>query len=175
MQQVMTVSACAGTSSPHLDPETVAQDFHYQVIMDIIEIKRNDSKPVTRVIGKDMETVDGLQFPEGNCEKFLFPLADHGNTHLVFEVYCKGCPDSLQEAWRASILTDFNIVDEFVFSPWIGPVNRTASGLVGSRAGIKGIAVTLLCEDEFHHMKLIEKRMGRKPVYIDSANITFNQ
>ncbi|HPS57539.1 MAG TPA: DEAD/DEAH box helicase [Spirochaetota bacterium] len=43
------------------------------------------------------------------------------------------------------------------------------------RAGIKGIAVTLLCEDEFQHMRLIEKRMDRKPVYIDSANITFKQ
>jgi ATP-dependent RNA helicase RhlE len=42
------------------------------------------------------------------------------------------------------------------------------------RAGLKGIAVTLLSEDDYQHMKLIEKRMGKKPVYIDSAGITFD-
>ncbi len=41
------------------------------------------------------------------------------------------------------------------------------------RAGLKGIAVTLLSEDDYQHMKLIEKRMGKKPVYIDSASIRF--
>lgn len=41
------------------------------------------------------------------------------------------------------------------------------------RAGMKGTAVTLLCEEEFQHMKLIEKRTGVRPVYIDSGNITF--
>ena len=41
------------------------------------------------------------------------------------------------------------------------------------RAGIKGIAVTLLSEEDYQHMKLIEKRMGKKPVYIDSTGISF--
>ena len=41
------------------------------------------------------------------------------------------------------------------------------------RAGMKGIAVTLLSEEDYPHMKLIEKRMGKKPVYIDSKNIKF--
>lgn len=39
------------------------------------------------------------------------------------------------------------------------------------RAGMKGKAVTLLAEDEFHHMGVIEKKMGIKPVCIDSATI----
>lgn len=39
------------------------------------------------------------------------------------------------------------------------------------RAGVKGIAVTLLAEDEFHHMKIIEKKMGIRPVCIDSGTI----
>lgn len=34
------------------------------------------------------------------------------------------------------------------------------------RAGLKGIAVTLLSEEDYQHMKLIEKRMGKKPEYI---------
>jgi len=41
------------------------------------------------------------------------------------------------------------------------------------RAGMKGIAVTLLSEEECSHMKLIEKRMGQKPKYIDSEDIKF--
>ncbi len=40
------------------------------------------------------------------------------------------------------------------------------------RAGMKGIAVTLLSEDECQHMKMIEKRMKIRPVYIDSESIT---
>lgn len=39
------------------------------------------------------------------------------------------------------------------------------------RAGMKGIAVTLLAEEEFHQMKIIEKKMGVKPVCIDSATL----
>ncbi len=41
------------------------------------------------------------------------------------------------------------------------------------RAGMKGVAVTLLSEDDYPHMKLIEKRMGKKPEYIDSKSIKF--
>jgi ATP-dependent RNA helicase RhlE len=41
------------------------------------------------------------------------------------------------------------------------------------RAGVKGVAITLLCEEDQQHMKLIEKRMGRKPVYIDSESISY--
>lgn len=41
------------------------------------------------------------------------------------------------------------------------------------RAGMKGVAVTLLSEEDYQHMKLIEKRMGKKPEYIDSASIRF--
>jgi len=39
------------------------------------------------------------------------------------------------------------------------------------RAGMKGIAVTLLSEEDYPLMKLIEKRYGIKPVYIDSDEI----
>lgn len=39
------------------------------------------------------------------------------------------------------------------------------------RAGKKGIAVTLLCEEEYHHMRIIEKKMGINPVYRDSGSI----
>ncbi len=41
------------------------------------------------------------------------------------------------------------------------------------RAGINGISVTLLSEDEYKHMKLIEKKMGVKPIYIDSESIDY--
>jgi len=41
------------------------------------------------------------------------------------------------------------------------------------RAGVKGIAITLLSEDDYQQMKLIEKRMGKKPVYIDSESISY--
>lgn len=41
------------------------------------------------------------------------------------------------------------------------------------RAGVKGIAITLLSEDDYQHMKLIEKRMGKKPAYIDSESINY--
>jgi len=41
------------------------------------------------------------------------------------------------------------------------------------RAGRNGLAVTFLCEEEDKHMKLIEKRMGKKPEYIDSGSIIF--
>ncbi len=41
------------------------------------------------------------------------------------------------------------------------------------RAGMKGIAITLLSEDDYQHMKLIEKRMGTKPQYIDSESISY--
>ncbi len=43
------------------------------------------------------------------------------------------------------------------------------------RAGMKGIAVTLLSEDEIQHMRLIEKRTGNRPEYIDSKKIQFKQ
>ncbi len=42
------------------------------------------------------------------------------------------------------------------------------------RAGMKGTAVTLLAEEDYQHMKLIEKRMGRKLLYIDSGSIEFS-
>jgi ATP-dependent RNA helicase RhlE len=42
------------------------------------------------------------------------------------------------------------------------------------RAGMNGIAVTLLCEEEFQHMRLIEKRMGKKPVYMDSGRFNLD-
>ena len=41
------------------------------------------------------------------------------------------------------------------------------------RAGVKGVAITLLTEEDQQHMKLIEKRMGKKPVYIDSESISY--
>jgi len=41
------------------------------------------------------------------------------------------------------------------------------------RAGMKGVAVTLLSEEDYQQMKLIEKRMGKKPLYIDSGSIKF--
>lgn len=41
------------------------------------------------------------------------------------------------------------------------------------RAGVKGVAITLLSEEDEQHMKLIEKRMGKKPVYIDSESISY--
>lgn len=41
------------------------------------------------------------------------------------------------------------------------------------RAGLTGIAITLLSEDDYQHMKLIERRMGKKPVYIDSESISY--
>ncbi len=41
------------------------------------------------------------------------------------------------------------------------------------RAGVKGIAITLLAEEEYHHMKTIEKRMGKRAVYIESDTIGF--
>ncbi len=41
------------------------------------------------------------------------------------------------------------------------------------RAGMKGIAITMLSEEEYPHMKLIEKKMGKKPEYINSKDIKF--
>lgn len=41
------------------------------------------------------------------------------------------------------------------------------------RAGESGVAVTLLSPEEEPHMKLIEKKTGARPVYIDSAGIPF--
>ncbi len=41
------------------------------------------------------------------------------------------------------------------------------------RAGENGIAITLLHEDDYKHMKLIEKRTGKKAEYIDSENIKY--
>lgn len=41
------------------------------------------------------------------------------------------------------------------------------------RAGVKGVAITLLSGEDQQHMKLIEKRMGKKPVYIDSESISY--
>ncbi len=41
------------------------------------------------------------------------------------------------------------------------------------RAGLNGIAITLLSEDDYQLMKLIEKRMGKKPQYIDSESISY--
>ncbi len=41
------------------------------------------------------------------------------------------------------------------------------------RAGLNGMAITLLSEEDYQHMKLIEKRMGKKPHYIDSESISY--
>jgi len=41
------------------------------------------------------------------------------------------------------------------------------------RAGKKGTAITFLSEDEYDHMKLIEKRMRVKPEYIDSGDVEY--
>jgi len=41
------------------------------------------------------------------------------------------------------------------------------------RAGVKGVAITLLSEEDEQHMKLIEKRMGKKPVYVDSEKLSY--
>jgi len=43
------------------------------------------------------------------------------------------------------------------------------------RAGMKGTSVTLLSDEDVAHMKLIEKRMKKKPEYIDPASTGFDK
>jgi len=41
------------------------------------------------------------------------------------------------------------------------------------RAGIEGVAISLVAPEELQHMLLIEKRMGRRIPHLDSADMTF--
>jgi ATP-dependent RNA helicase RhlE len=41
------------------------------------------------------------------------------------------------------------------------------------RAGVEGLAISLVAPEEVQHMNLIEKRMGRRIVRLDSADMAF--
>src|SRR5512138_3859405 len=100
--------------------------------MQSVDIKRDNSQAATHRISKDMDTRNFWQFSKCDFQQFLLTFKYVCSPHFIFQFDTQGGADSLQKTWCAAVFAGFNVVEVFVFSPWVCPVHSAATGLVGS-------------------------------------------
>lgn len=97
-----------------LDAVEVIEQPHDQVIMDALDIKGDDSQPVTDIVGQDFQPGNGIQSGECPLQQFFLPAAYPGGSHLFLEGNAKGCFDGLEKARGSSVFTCLDVVDILV-------------------------------------------------------------
>src|SRR5689334_11688891 len=85
VKQIMAVGAGTGAAAAHLDAETIVQQSHGEVVMQPIDVKGNNSKPIAMSFGKNMQAGNRGEPVPDPFEELVLASEDIFHTHRLLQ------------------------------------------------------------------------------------------